>query len=149
MIEIEQPEVARGDSAADNWRVDIALEAVIGLIGGVFLVFAPSMARARISLHYSYEELHNPNNPRHRRVQLATIAGAALSALVGPAWLYLSIHALVGGVLTPAAAIMAGVGMAVLIEYRNRRRSDAPPPHRRDRSRRWRKPSDQSSAGGW
>jgi amino acid transporter len=129
--------------------VDTALAAVIGLIGGVFLVFGPSMARARTSFHYSYEELHNPSNPRHRRVQLATIAGAALSALVGAAFLYFSIHVLVDGVLAPAAAITAGVGTAVLLEYRNRRRSDPPPARRRARSRRWRKSSDRSSADGW
>lgn len=93
---------------------------MIALIGGVALVFGPSMARARISLHYSSEELHNPSNPRHRRVQLATIATAGLNALLGVAWLYFSIHALVGGVLAPSAAILAGVGAATSIEYRKR-----------------------------
>jgi hypothetical protein len=54
------------------------------------------MARARISLHYSYEQLRATSGKWHRRVRRATVIATMLTMLVGVAFVWMGIRWLLG-----------------------------------------------------
>jgi hypothetical protein len=69
-----------------------AIGVVIMAIGAVGLLFSRRMACARVSLHFSYEDLRATAGPRYRRVKITTIVAYGLNLLISAFWIYAGGH---------------------------------------------------------
>jgi hypothetical protein len=76
--------------------VQVVLGLILVTLGGAIIGFSPRMARARISLHYSYEQLRATSGKWHRRVRRATVIATMLTMLVGVAFVWMGIRWLLG-----------------------------------------------------
>ena len=74
----------------------VVLGVVLMSVGGLMFGFGPRIARARISLHFSYEELRATSGPRHRRVRRATLVATVLTMAVGAAFVAMGVRGLLG-----------------------------------------------------
>lgn len=61
---------------------------VLFLVGAWLVGFAPRIARTRVSLHYSPEDVAATTGPRHRRVRRVRIAACALNVVFGVVLVY-------------------------------------------------------------
>jgi hypothetical protein len=76
--------------------MDVVLGVILVTIGVAMIVYGPRIARARISLHYSYEQLHATSGKWHRRVRRNTLIATTLNILVGAAFVAGGINGLLG-----------------------------------------------------
>jgi hypothetical protein len=66
---------------------------IVVLVIGVALAFSgPRLARFRISLHFSTEDLRATSGPRYRRVRMTTIGAYVVNAAMAAFWIYLGIR---------------------------------------------------------
>jgi hypothetical protein len=76
--------------------VETVVGSIMVLVGLILVIFGPRIARARISLHYSYEDLRATSSPVHRRVKRAQAIATSLNLLVGAAFIVFGIRGLIG-----------------------------------------------------
>ena len=64
------------------------IQIVAVALGVILLVYGHQIARWRVSLHFSPEELRATIGPSHRRVQQATIITTVVNMVVGAAFIF-------------------------------------------------------------
>lgn len=77
-----------------------AMAIVVGIVlvvgGAAQLLVGPHLARHRISLHFSTEDLRATSGARYRRVRRTRIAAYVFNEAIGVFWIYMGSRILAG-----------------------------------------------------
>jgi hypothetical protein len=83
-----------GLNARFNRHMRVVLGAVVLVMGTATLFAGPGVARWRVSLHFSAEDLAAKSGLRYRRVRRTRWAAYAINEAIAGFWIYLAVRLL-------------------------------------------------------